>query len=70
MSTSPESDADLKLTSMAVDRVAAVLAKVSARPISESTIREDIEAGAPVNDDGTVNLFDYAAWLTKDILNA
>jgi len=29
-------------------------------------IRYDIEAGAPVNADGTVNLVHYAAWLAKE----
>ena len=26
-------------------------------------IREDIDAGAPTNADGTINLIQYAAWL-------
>ena len=28
-------------------------------------ITEDIEAGAPVNADGTLNLVHYAAWLNR-----
>ena len=29
-------------------------------------IHRDIEAGAPVNDDGTMNMVSYAAWLVKE----
>jgi hypothetical protein len=33
--------------------------------ITEDHLRSDIEAGAPVNADGTINLIHYAAWLVK-----
>lgn len=29
-------------------------------------VRADIEAGAPTNADGTLNLIHYAAWLAKE----
>lgn len=31
--------------------------------ITLEVINHDIDIGAPVNDDGTINLYDYAAWL-------
>ncbi|MBI1374504.1 MAG: hypothetical protein GC159_17440 [Phycisphaera sp.] len=31
--------------------------------VSVDTIRSDIDAGAPINRDGTINLVYYAAWL-------
>lgn len=30
---------------------------------NEQIVQNDIDAGCPLNDDGTINLFDYAAWL-------
>ena len=30
-------------------------------------LRRDVEAGAPVNPDGTINLVHYAAWLVKEM---
>ena len=32
---------------------------------TEESIAEDIAAGAPQNEDGTINLIEYAAWLVK-----
>jgi len=36
--------------------------------VEEATIRirRDIEAGAPVNDDGTMNMVSYSAWLVRE----
>lgn len=31
--------------------------------ISEEMLRADLDAGAPTNADGTINLVHYAAWL-------
>jgi hypothetical protein len=30
-------------------------------------LRADIDAGAPANADGTINLVHYAAWLVKEM---
>jgi len=35
--------------------------------ISEDMFRADLDAGAPTNPDGTVNLVHYAAWLNKEM---
>jgi hypothetical protein len=34
--------------------------------VTEKRVKEDIEAGAPVNGDGTVNLVEYIAWLARE----
>lgn len=47
--------------------VAKLLALASRRDITEAMVREDLDAGAPVNPDGTVNLVHYAAWLVKQL---
>ena len=33
-------------------------------------IQEDIDAGAPTNTDGTLNLVNYSAWQAKDLGHA
>jgi hypothetical protein len=43
-----------------------VLTAAGGRPITEEMVRKDIEAGAPVNPDGTINLVHYAAWLARE----
>jgi hypothetical protein len=46
---------------------ARVLSRTGGTPITEEDIRADIEAGAPTNADGSVNLVHYAAWLVKEV---
>jgi len=45
---------------------ARVLSRAGGSPITENLLRADIEAGAPTNADGTINLVHYAAWLVKE----
>ena len=52
---------------MTLEQAARVLAAVGARCATVENLRRDIEAGAPVNADGTVNLVHYAAWLAKEM---
>jgi hypothetical protein len=35
--------------------------------VTEAVLRDDIEAGAPTNADGTLNLVHYAAWLIREM---
>ena len=53
------------LTALTVAQVAKVLSAAGGRTVSEDMIRADLDAGAPVNGDGTINLIHYAAWLAK-----
>jgi len=52
---------------MTLQQAARVLAAVGARYATVENLRRDIEAGAPVNADGTVSLVHYAAWLAKEM---
>jgi nucleoside-diphosphate-sugar epimerase len=54
-----------RITAMEPRKISDVLHRAGARHVSPETIQADIEAGAPVNDDGTVNLIEYAAWLVQ-----
>ena len=55
------------LTALTVAQVAKVLSAAGGRRIAEEMVRADIDAGAPVNPDGTINLVHYAAWLAKEM---
>ena len=56
----------IKITALSVADLATLLRRSGSRTISEEAIRRDIENGAPVNPDGTVNLINYTAWLVKE----
>ena len=55
------------LTALTVAQTAKVLSAAGGRNISEEMVRADIDAGAPVNPDGTINLVHYTAWLAKEM---
>jgi hypothetical protein len=59
---------ELRLTSLDVEALAALLARAGAHVTPES-VRTDIAAGAPTNADGTVNLIHYTAWLVRELSN-
>ena len=55
------------LMALTVAQTAKVLSAAGGRRITDEMLRADIDAGAPVNDDGTINLVHYAAWLAKEM---
>ena len=57
----------LNPAAMPLRDAARLLAKVGGPSITEAMLRVDVEAGAPTNPDGTLNLVHYAAWLVKDM---
>ena len=57
----------LQPTSLTVEHTARILSAVGGREVTEAMVRRDIEAGAPVNADGTINLVHYAAWLVREM---
>jgi len=44
---------------------ARLLSRVGGQPVTEAMLQADLEAGAPANADGTINLVHYAAWLAR-----
>ncbi|MCA9287805.1 MAG: hypothetical protein KDA05_04425 [Phycisphaerales bacterium] len=56
----------LNPAAMPIPDAALVLSRMCGRTIDEGMLRADIDAGAPTNSDGTVNLVRYAAWLVKE----
>jgi len=55
------------LTALTTAQLAKVLSAAGGRRITEEMIRADIDAGAPVNPGGTLNLVHYTAWLAKEM---
>ena len=45
------------------------LKAAGSRTISAEMIEKDIESGLPINEDGTIDLLNYAAWILKGNLN-
>ena len=58
-------DNSLKLTALQPEMLVNILRRAGSRLISAESLAADFEAGAPRNEDGTVNLIEYAAWLVK-----
>ena len=57
--------AGLNPAALSVEDAAKVLSRVGGKPVTADMLEADINAGAPTNADGTINLVHYAAWLVK-----
>jgi len=53
----------IQLTALPQAELLKLLRKSGGQLSAEDVIRQDIQRGAPVNPDGTINLVAYAAWL-------
>ena len=62
--------ARLDPSALSVHDAIKVLQAAGARHVSAEELRADIEAGAPTNPDGTLNLLHYAAWLITEMARA
>jgi hypothetical protein len=56
----------VSLSRLKIRQIVRVLSKAGGKTVTEKRVKEDIEAGAPVNGDGTVNLVEYIAWLARE----
>ena len=56
-------------TRLPKENVVLALQRAGSRTISMEQLEADIEAGAPVNEDGTINIMAYGAWILKGNLN-
>ena len=55
----------LKLTALQPEMLVNILKQAGSRQISAEKLAADFAAGATKNEDGTVNLDEFAAWLVK-----
>jgi len=56
----------LNMMALPISDLVKIMKNAGSRYVSEDAIRKDINSGAPVNPDDTVNLVHYAAWLVKE----
>lgn len=64
--TPPASPAVIDPARLSVSAASRVLSNLAGIQIAAASIRADIEAGAPRNEDGTISLVNYAAWLARE----
>lgn len=57
-----------RITALSKTDLVRLMAQAGSRTFSQETLENDIEGGAPVNPDGTINLINYAAWLVKELI--
>lgn len=56
----------LNPTALPVADAARLLSAAGGTRVTAEMIQADIDAGAPTNADGTINLISYAAWQVKE----
>ena len=52
---------------LTVEQAARILSTAGRKLVSAEMLEQDIEAGAPTNPDGSLNLVQYASWLVKEM---
>ena len=52
---------------LSVEDLARALKAAGSRTATAETVAADLAAGAPVNEDGTVDIFRYAAWVLREV---
>ena len=53
----------INMKALTIEEFVALLKKAGSTTITIEKINAEIASGAPVNPDGTINLFEYVAWL-------
>jgi hypothetical protein len=61
------SDIPLDPNRLSVEQAAKLLSAAAKVRMPAEQIAADLEAGAPRNPDGTINLVHYAAWLVREM---
>ena len=60
-------NAPLDPNRLSVEQAAKLLSAAAKVRVPAEQIAADLDAGAPRNPDGTINLVHYAAWLVKEM---
>lgn len=58
------------INALSVEDAATAISNAYQTRITADQIKADIEAGAPTNADGTINVVAYAAWLLQETRRA
>jgi hypothetical protein len=64
---SERSSSSLNPLALRLEDLARILSVLGQYPVTVEMLQSDIDAGAPTNPDGTVNLVHYAAWLLREL---
>ena len=54
-------------TRLSIEQAGKLLSAAFRERIDVTKIQEDLDAGAPLNADGTINLVHYSAWQAKEM---
>ncbi len=54
-------------TRLSIEQAAKLLSAAYRERLNTAKIQADVDAGAPTNPDGTLNLVHYAAWQSKEM---
>lgn len=58
-------DNSLKITALPPEKLIMLLQRAGAKHFTADLLQDDLESGAPVNDDGTLNFIEYTAWILR-----
>ena len=58
-------DNSLKITALQPEMLVNILKGAGSRLVSAELLLADFAAGAPRNEDGTINFVEFAAWVVK-----
>ncbi len=53
--------------SLSIEEVSRLLSAAGGKRVTPEQIQADVEAGAPVERDGRMNLMHYTAWLMRNV---
>jgi len=67
--TSFEAKPALNPTALPLVDAARLLSASGGQRVTAEMIQADVDAGAPTNGDGTINLVHFAAWLVREMAN-
>lgn len=70
MAEAPDRGGKKSPAALDVDDVVRLLRASGSRHASADRVRSDIDAGAPTNVDGSINLVHYGAWLARQVAAA
>ena len=62
-------DGPLNPQALRLADLARILSASGPRPVTVETLQADIDDGAPINPDDTMNLVQYARWLITEMLH-
>lgn len=57
----------LSMTALPPEKLVEVLTRSGYREMTMEKLERDINAGLPLNEDGTINFLEYIAWMVREV---